>query len=214
MTEKKPVRFHDDNRGPWMQTATAKKFFFITDIDELIAQIDPRDIAIASGNICRFGGHVRRFYSIAEHGVRVSWLAEPKYRPVFLLHDGGESYTGDIVYPLKSLLRGTPFEDRADFIQDGLYERWNLTQLYRECRSELKYADLQMLACEARDVLFEGAIEEWDKRELPPPPIGMRIQKPWKPKTARARFLDHLIAYLGLDFRTRYIATARETIEL
>lgn len=64
------------------------------------------DIAHALGMICRYNGHVPRFYSVAEHCVRVaemlrSW-GEPSHVVLTgLVHDAHEALTGDMIRPLK-----------------------------------------------------------------------------------------------------------------
>lgn len=62
------------------------------------------DIAVALGNICRYGGHVQSFLSVAEHSVEVSkilGLRNPELSRAGLLHDAHEAYIGDIIKPLK-----------------------------------------------------------------------------------------------------------------
>lgn len=62
------------------------------------------DIAHALSNQCRFGGHVKRFYSVAQHCVFCSDLASPRLRLQALLHDASEAYLVDIPSPIKSEL--------------------------------------------------------------------------------------------------------------
>jgi 5'-deoxynucleotidase YfbR-like HD superfamily hydrolase len=62
------------------------------------------DIAHALANICRFGGHTRRHYSVASHSLLVMELVAPKHKLQALLHDAPECYMGDCVTPLKNLL--------------------------------------------------------------------------------------------------------------
>lgn len=67
------------------------------------------DIAHGLSNMCRFGGQIPRYYSVAEHSIHCYRKAciERQSQPVrlaALLHDAAEAYIGDVVKPLKVLL--------------------------------------------------------------------------------------------------------------
>lgn len=82
----------------WIQTFTGKKVFpFAMTPDQVCIE----DIAHALALKCRFTGHCKRFYSIAEHSVRVSWLVRPEVQLAALLHDAAEAYLPDFARPLK-----------------------------------------------------------------------------------------------------------------
>jgi hypothetical protein len=53
----------------WIQTYTGKAFEPLNPDASLICI---EDIAHALSNICRYTGHVRQFYSVAQHSVLVS----------------------------------------------------------------------------------------------------------------------------------------------
>lgn len=60
------------------------------------------DIAWALAHQCRFNGHTRWFYSVAEHSIEVSRMCDnAKWG---LLHDAAEAYIGDMVSPLKRFI--------------------------------------------------------------------------------------------------------------
>lgn len=82
----------------WFQTYTGKRFYPFNPRAE---DVDVADIAHALSNICRFGGHVKKFLSVAEHCIMVSHLVPREDRLVALLHDATEAYVGDMVRPLK-----------------------------------------------------------------------------------------------------------------
>lgn len=93
------------NTEAWIMTQSGRMFFFENPHPRSIVI---EDIAHALSQICRFTGHVRCHYSVAEHSLRVSWLAEKKYGRQFakegLLHDAAEAYVSDLNGPLKRLI--------------------------------------------------------------------------------------------------------------
>ena len=62
------------------------------------------DIAHALSQIPRFGGHLPKFYSVAEHCIRGARMIEESQSLAFLLHDAGEAYLLDLPSPIKHRL--------------------------------------------------------------------------------------------------------------
>lgn len=60
------------------------------------------DIAHALSNLCRYGGHSPKFYSVGQHSVLCS-LQPGSYQEQleFLLHDASEAYLVDLPRPIK-----------------------------------------------------------------------------------------------------------------
>src|SRR5215217_2415409 len=64
--------------GDWIQTRSGVKFHLL---DPKPEDFRIGDIAHALSNVCRFTGHVRKFYSVAEHSVRVCETVRDKFGP-------------------------------------------------------------------------------------------------------------------------------------
>ncbi len=102
-------------KGDWIQTFLGLRFY---PLDPRPEDVDARDIAHALANKCRFTGHTRRFYSVAEHSLLVarafSRSASPTERLWALLHDAAEAYLPDVARPIKADLIGfQEIEDRV-----------------------------------------------------------------------------------------------------
>jgi hypothetical protein len=89
-------------------------------LEPMPEMVDIRDIAHALGNLCRFNGHCRRHYSVAQHSVIVSEVAQPWDAMRGLLHDAAEAYVGYITTPLKALL--PDFQAIENRIQQVIFE--------------------------------------------------------------------------------------------
>lgn len=120
MTEILEVR---KDRGSWMQTYTGKAFYAM---DARVEDIDIADIAHSLSLQCRYNGHVDRFYSVAEHCVHLADLFpdNPNTALWALLHDGAESYIGDMVRPLKKHM--PTFMQIDDHITSLIAKRFDL----------------------------------------------------------------------------------------
>ena len=129
----------------WMTTASGGRFDYGTPD---LAEIHIADIAHALAQICRFTGHTRRFYSVAQHSVLVSRIVPPEHALAGLIHDAHEAYVGDVATPLKDHLPGyREVEARA---WSAVATRFGLNPVLPPC---VKQADIIALATERRDLL-------------------------------------------------------------
>jgi len=163
--------------------------------------IDMEDIAHALAHLCRFTGHTNRFYSVAEHCVRMVQWGLPGPAALRLMHDATEAYIGDVSTPLKGLLPNYGVIELD--IRNAIAERFGLERFHRPgCKEEVKEADRIMLAIERRDLLGEIDHAAWG--ELPTPPerasngVVMAINDYiWPPEDAKNYFIS-LACALGV----------------
>ena len=59
------------------------------------------DIAHHLSLVCRFGGAVKRHYSVGQHSIFVHRICPDEFKFEGLFHDATEAYLGDVVRPLK-----------------------------------------------------------------------------------------------------------------
>jgi hypothetical protein len=133
----------------WLQTYTGKRF---DPLNPDPALIDIDDIAHALSNICRFGGHSSRFYSVAEHSVLVAealWdlRHDADLALAGLLHDAAEAYLGDIPRPLKYRPEFAFYRKAEAVLEALICSRFALSSAWHP---EIKRIDNAILADEAR----------------------------------------------------------------
>ena len=106
------------------------------------------DIAHGLSNMCRFGGHVKHFYSVAQHSVMCHDMVDQEYKLQALLHDASEAYCKDIPKPLKELL--PDYREIEARVDGAIRARFNLPLRMSE---DVHRADLILLATERRDLM-------------------------------------------------------------
>lgn len=168
----------------YIETVSGKKFFLFR------PEFDIQDIAHALGNNCRYTGHVKRRYSVAEHSVLVSLIMEDQnlgnpYEG--LMHDAHEAYIGDMASPWKRLL---PDYNAHEARVELAMRRW--ARLPDKISREAKIADYTALILEAR-VLLPSKAKDWP---MAPEVIAManKVQEDYMiscydPDAARHHFL-------------------------
>ncbi len=115
------------------------------------------DIAHALSLTCRFAGHTRQFYSVAQHSLLVSRLVPSYYKLSALLHDAAEAYLVDIPTPLKSLLSG--YSNLEKYILRAIREKYNLPEdMDYEEKNIIKHADMVAIAVEKRDLMKSSGV--------------------------------------------------------
>jgi uncharacterized protein len=158
----------------FIETFTGRKFYFDRIGENDIGIVD---IAHALANNCRFTGHTRHFYSVAQHCLLASKYAPPQYALAALLHDASEAYVHDMPSPLKWFLaaRGlTVFKELEQDIESALFAYYGVV-FDEECAAAVKVVDRRMLSTETRDLMptkhWEGALDPYADRIEPLGPI-------------------------------------------
>lgn len=156
----------DNGRGPSIETMRGRRFYVL---DPRPEEVFIGDIAHSVSQLCRFTGHTRTFYSVAQHCVLVSNLVEPWLALDGLLHDASEAYINDLSRPLKialdtvapGVMRG--IEDK---IHEAIAERFGTIFPHHP---SVKEADNIALATERRDLM--SSTEEWAGLPDPDPDV-------------------------------------------
>ena len=175
-------------RGDWMQTYSGGRFYPLHPRPE---DIEPQDIAHALSLLCRFGGHIDRFYSVGEHCVLMSEAVSPKFALIALLHDATEAYVVDVPSPLKRALPDYRAIEASVWL--AIVERFGLDPVEPP---EVKEADNRILLTE-RNRLMSKAGGDWDIDGIfEPLPV---LIEGWTPEQAERRYLERL-SQLWEDF--------------
>ena len=164
--------------GDWMQTHSGRQFW---PLDPRPEEIDIEDIAHALSNLCRYAGHTRQFYSVAQHSVLVAGALPQPLRMWGLLHDATEAYLVDIPRPIKKYLYG--YKDIEDHLMSVIAEKFNLGGI--SIPQAVKEVDDAILADERAQLMQDKSLP-W---KLVRPPLGIHII-PWEPKVAFNAFLN------------------------
>ena len=179
--------------GPYLQTVSGR---WVNPFDPDPEQLDAGDIARALANQCRFGGHCRVFYSVAQHSVIVSELVEERGGDAddafaALMHDASEAYLGDMPHPLKhrSAL-GSAFKEAEAHLERALVARFGI----KPDVPEIKRVDRSLLATERR--AFSDESWHWPELEGVVP-LELELVA-WSPDEAYAAFSRR---YADLDAR-------------
>lgn len=171
--------------GPTILLASGEYFDYL---DPDSCTYDIRDIAHGLSHICRFAGHCRSFYSVAQHSVYVSQIVPPEHAFAGLMHDAAEAFVGDVAKPLKDLLpEYRAIEDRVEL---SLLTRFGLS---KPLHPSIKEADIVMLATEQLALMQNRDDWQYTRGRKP---ADLTID-PMPPEQARAFFLDRFHELTG-----------------
>ena len=133
--------------GSCIRTYTGQLFDFVNPEQ---SPISIEDIAHSLSLLCRFAGHSKVFYSVAEHSYRVSYICPPEVALWGLMHDASEAYCVDVPRPLKHLEGMENYRAHEKRVMRAICGWFNMDSVEPP---EVKAADMVLLVTEQRDLL-------------------------------------------------------------
>ncbi len=168
---------HDPDDA-WLNTANGRAFYPFRPTANMV---DIDDIARGLSNMCRYAGHVLKFYSVAEHSVLVSQAVEllggNRMEQLWgLLHDASEAYLVDIPSPIKHHPQMAFYREVEKRVMDAVCLRFELPPTEP---SIVTRCDQQLLCIEAPQLITKMA-QPWG---LPEPmkelgEVRIRCERP------------------------------------
>lgn len=179
----------------WILTHSGQQFDLLR---PNASMIKPGDIAHALAHLCRFNGHSRGHYSMAQHSLIVASLVPAEHQLVALLHDAAEAYIGDMTQPLKAVLPEYQYIEHQIWL--AVCDRFDIQPDLHAC---VKQADMVALATERRDLMPKHPAV-WDCLR------GVQPMKetivPLSAESASMMFFSQLMALMQSAHRRRYSA--------
>lgn len=163
-------------RGSYISTFTGRFW----PMDPRASEVRIEDIAHSLAMQCRYAGHGRRFYSVAEHSVHVARrLMDCGWHTALtgLLHDAPEAYLVDVPRPVKRALVGYKVAEEAVWL--AIAEAFDLDAYLP---TVVHIMDSRIIADEMQQNMHEVDPAYND-------PLGIELQF-WSPPTAELYFLD------------------------
>ena len=130
------------------------------------ALIDARDIAHALSLITRGNGHVKSFWSVAQHCLSCEAEAAARGQSVrvrlaCLLHDAGEAYLCDLMRPVKALL--PLYSQMETRLLEAIWSKFIGSPLSQEELRIVDEIDDDMLSSDFHFLMAEELGDRWKK---------------------------------------------------
>jgi hypothetical protein len=159
-------------------------------LDPRSEEVQIEDIAHALAMSCRYGGHVKRFYSVAEHCVLAASRAPAGLELATLMHDAAEAYLQDVIRPVKVHL--TNYVEIENRLMVTIAQRFGFAW---PMPAEVKQLDEAMIGAEREQAVNFPKGKAWSQWK-PVPPLDITVQF-WTPNRARAEFILAFRRYGG-----------------
>ncbi len=146
---------------------------WINPLEPRSEDIDIKDIAHALSLVCRGNGHVKYFYSVAQHSISCYLEAKArgyskKIQLACLLHDASEAYLSDITRPVKRKL--PEYQVIEERLQNLIWEKYLGEALSEDEYKKVFEIDDDILSYEFKEIM-PRSISEHYKNLLTKPDI-------------------------------------------
>jgi hypothetical protein len=150
-------------------------------------QFSPIAVARSLSKICRYTGHSKEFYSVAQHSVLVSRLVAPEHAYTALFHDAAEIFMGDCNSPLKQLL--PDYKALEEKVEKAIFP---IIGIPYPAPAAVKMVDIALREHEQRDFMYinTNPLENF--------PSGYQVPNPIKSLNHEEAFLEFMDRYREL----------------
>jgi hypothetical protein len=152
-------------RTDWIETYTGRQFWPLTPSP---ADVDIVDIAHALSLKCRFAGHCKKFYSVAEHSVIASYWVPKEHAKAALLHDAAEAYLADVSGPIKPHLNEWKEIERD--VEKAIATRFDLQFPWHQ---SIKEVDRRLVKAEREQIMRPSGREWRTHTDVDPLPVSV-----------------------------------------
>lgn len=175
-----------DEQKAWIITYTGKKFYHLNAQPEMVCE---EDIAHSLSQLCRWTGHTRYFYSVAQHSVYTSRICPPEIAFDCLMHDSSEAYLGDMNRPLKHFTAAGPaYLEIEEKVEQVIFEKFGVPY---PMSPEVKKYDVQMLYAEKAQLMNVSESTQYEARKWGTDETQANIViNRWNPEFAEIMFLN------------------------
>lgn len=163
-------------------TYTGKKVHIF---DPRPEEFDIRDIAHGLAFNCRFSGHTRKYYSVAEHSVIMAMFSSSLDVGLHcLLHDASEAYLRDLASPIKRQMPEYKLVENR--LQRAILEAFGLDPA--SPNAEVHELDERAFWAEVKHLMPKVPHEDWLITDKPNNALPV-IPVCWGPETAEQEYL-------------------------
>lgn len=163
------------NDTDYIETYTGMKFY---PFSKNAIEVNILDIGHSLSHQCRFGGHCKEFYSVAQHSLLVAEILKDRGANTLiqlfgLLHDATETYMIDLPSPMKKHM--PEYKKAENVLHDVIWEYLELPIPTKEQWEIVKEVDVLLLQFEAKNLL---SFAYWADHSVELPNVDIKEELP------------------------------------